>query len=102
MILLSLFAVRPAAIWLSLWRSDASPLAKGFLGWFGPRGLATALFALLVVGQLDQLQHGDDILSIAVLAVLLSALLHGASAAPGARWFARRLNTTATPAPGDD
>ena len=93
LILLSLFIVRPAAIWLSLWRTDASPLTKGFMGWFGPRGLATALFALLVVGQLPGMQHSEEILLISVLAVLFSAVLHGVSAAPGARWFARKLET---------
>ena len=96
LILLSLFVVRPAAIWVSLWRTDAPPLVKGFMGWFGPRGLATALFALLVVGQLPGMQRGEEILSIAVLAVLISAVLHGVTAAPGARWLAHKLQTTET------
>lgn len=91
LILISLFAVRPAAIWLSLWRTDAAPLTKGFLGWFGPRGLATVLFALLVVGQLDALKHGDEILTISAIAVALSAVLHGVSAAPGARWYGGKI-----------
>jgi NhaP-type Na+/H+ or K+/H+ antiporter len=91
LILISLFAVRPAAIWLSLWRTDAPPLTKGFLGWFGPRGLATVLFALLVVGQLDALKHGDEILTISAIAVALSAVLHGVSAAPGARWYGGKI-----------
>lgn len=94
LILISLFAVRPAAIWLSLWRTDAAPLTKGFLGWFGPRGLATVLFALLVVGQLGALRHGDEILTISATAVALSALLHGASAAPGARWYGGKVRIT--------
>ncbi len=94
LILISLFAVRPAAIWLSLWRTDAAPLTKGFLGWFGPRGLATVLFALLVVGQLDALKHGDDILTISAIAVALSAVLHGVSAAPGARWYGGKIEIT--------
>lgn len=96
LILLSLFVVRPAAIWLSLWRTDASPLVKGFMGWFGPRGLATALFALLVVGQLPGMEKSEEILSISVLAVLISAVLHGVTAAPGARWFARKLEQSET------
>tara|TARA_R110002096_G_scaffold436100_2_gene667751 strand:- start:2298 stop:2969 length:672 start_codon:yes stop_codon:yes gene_type:complete len=57
LILCSLFIVRPVAIWISLWRTEASPITRGFFGWFGPRGLATALFALLVVPQV-----GDEIL----------------------------------------
>ena len=96
LILLSLFAFRPAAIWLSLWRTDAPPLAKVFMGWFGPRGLATALFALLVVGQLPGMERSDEILSISVLAVLISAVLHGVTAAPGARWIARKLEVSET------
>jgi len=60
------------------------------MGWFGPRGLATVLFALLVVADLDELDRGEEILAIAVVAVGLSALLHGMSAAPAARWFGRR------------
>ncbi len=94
LILISLFAVRPAAIWLSLWRTDAPPLTKGFLGWFGPRGLATVLFALLVVGQLGALKHGDEILTISAIAVALSAVLHGVSAAPGARWYGGKIEIT--------
>ncbi len=94
LILISLFAVRPAAIWLSLWRTDAPPLTKGFLGWFGPRGLATVLFALLVVGQLGALKHGDDILTISAIAVALSAVLHGGSAAPGAGGDGGKLELT--------
>jgi len=92
----SLLFVRPAAIWISLWRTDAKPLTKAFMGWFGPRGLATALFALLVIDGFDTLPHRDEILSISVLAVLISAVVHGITAAPGARWFAARETTTAS------
>ena len=101
LILLSLFVVRPAAIWASLIGSSAPPLARGFMGWFGPRGLATALFALLVLAQFDRLTHGEEILSIAVLAVLISAVLHGVTAAPGARWFSRNLNPSSLPRAGE-
>ncbi len=58
--------------------------------WFGPRGLATALFALLVVAQID-VELGGSILALAVNAVWISALLHGVSAAPGAKWYAARV-----------
>ncbi|MGI9509482.1 MAG: cation:proton antiporter [Geminicoccaceae bacterium] len=89
MILMSLFIVRPLAIWLSLWGTDASPKVKVFMGWFGPRGLATVLFALLVVGDLEALVRGEEILTIAAMAVGLSALLHGVTAAPAARRFGK-------------
>lgn len=90
LILLSIFVIRPLAIWISLIGSDASPATRIFFGWFGPKGLATALFALLV---LEDLGHGlaDPVLWIAINAVWISALLHGLSAAPGAKLYAARL-----------
>ncbi len=90
LILLSLFVVRPLAIWISLIGTDASPVTRVFFGWFGPRGLATALFALLVVGQTVE-ELGQPILMLAINAVWISALLHGLSAAPGARWYAAKI-----------
>lgn len=86
LILLSLFVIRPVAIWLSLLGTDAAPVTRLFFGWFGPRGLATALFALLVVEQISD-EYGEHILHIAVNAVWISALLHGLSAAPAAKWY---------------
>lgn len=89
-ILVSLFVIRPAAIWLSLVGTDASAITRVFFGWFGPRGLATALFALLVVPQVDH-ELAEPILALAINAVWISALLHGLSAQPGARWYAARV-----------
>lgn len=89
-IALVFFVVRPLAVWLSLIGTDAPPLARLFFGWFGPHGLATALFALLVVPQIDEAYAGP-VLDIAVNAVWISALLHGITAAPAARWYAERL-----------
>ncbi|WP_421725207.1 cation:proton antiporter [Bauldia sp.] len=89
-ILLSLFVVRPLAIWLSLIGTDASSTTRLFFGWFGPRGLATALFSLLIVEQIAP-EIGDQILGLAVNAVWISAVLHGLSAAPAARWYGARM-----------
>ncbi len=89
-ILTSLFVVRPLAIWLSLIGTDASPLTKLFFGWFGPRGLATALFALLVVAEIDH-EFAEPVLHLAVNAVWISALLHGISAFPAATRYAARM-----------
>ncbi|MEM8851892.1 MAG: cation:proton antiporter [Pseudomonadota bacterium] len=91
LILGSLFLVRPLAIWLSLIGTDSTPVTRLFFGWFGPRGLATALFALLVVDQLDH-GIGEDVLFLAVNAVWISAVLHGMTAVPGAAWYARRVD----------
>ncbi|MBR27413.1 MAG: sodium:potassium antiporter [Rhodobacteraceae bacterium] len=87
---LSLFAIRPLAIWLSLAGTGAGWRTRLFLGWFGPRGLATALFALLALDR-GALVHGEAILALAAVAVAVSALLHGATAAPAARLFGPAL-----------
>lgn len=91
LILISLLVVRPLAIWLSLLGTDASPATRLFFGWFGPRGLATALFALLVVKQIDP-TLGEQVLTIAINAVWISALAHGLTALPGAKWYAARIS----------
>jgi len=91
-ILLSLFVVRPVAVWLSLLGTDASPTTRLFFGWFGPRGLATALFALLVLEEVSG-EMGEQLLALAVNTVWISALLHGLTAAPGARWYATKIQS---------
>ena len=87
LVLASLFVLRPVAIWLSLAGAGIGTKEKLFYGWFGPRGLATALFALLVLDAFDLLQMRDEILAVAAITVLLSAVLHGLTAAPAAKLF---------------
>lgn len=61
-----------------------------FMGWFGPRGLASMLFGLLVAAERG-VESAEDLFAVVVLVVLGSVVLHGVSAAPGARrygaWF---------------
>ena len=68
------------------------PPTLGFLGWFGPRGLASIVFAVIVVEE-SQLPHEHLIVLAIYLTVGLSVLAHGISAAPlaerYARWFER-------------
>lgn len=58
-----------------------------FVGWFGPRGLASLVFALLALESLGTV--ADDAVSIVAVTVLLSVLAHGLSAAPLARRYGR-------------
>lgn len=90
-ILACLLVARPLAIWLSLTGAGAGAAAKLFLGWFGPRGLATALFALFVMEE-AALAQGEAVTAIAVVAVAISALAHGVTAAPAARRFGTSLD----------
>ena len=61
-----------------------------FVGWFGPRGLATLLFALLVVGKFD-VPHGEQIFNIGMITVIFSIVAHGLTAVPGANWYSKAL-----------
>lgn len=81
---LFLTLVRMAPIVLSLTGSGLSMREKLFLGWFGPRGLASILFTLLILDQFE-LPEEDTLLACVSLTVALSILLHGMSSAPLAR-----------------
>ena len=88
---LSLTVIRMIPIAISLIGSGLSLPSNLFLGWFGPRGLASILFVLLILEESD-VPHRDELLSITVITVALSALLHGISAAPFARMYGRRTD----------
>ena len=87
-----LTVVRIGPVWLSLTGTDLRPWEKFFLGWSGPRGLASILFALLIV-EGYKVPGADEVLACVVLTVLLSIFLHGVTALPLASSFARRENT---------
>ena len=83
--ILSLTVIRMVPIFLSLLGSGVSTEGKWFLGWFGPRGLASIVFAVIVINA--DLPHGETITTVVSLTVVLSIVLHGISAKPWAsRW----------------
>ena len=84
-----LTVVRIVPVVVSLAGTGLAWREKLFLGWFGPRGLASILFALLVMEGFD-FPAMDELVACVVLTVLLSIMAHGASAQPIARAFARR------------
>ncbi len=86
--ILSLTVIRMVPIALSLVGARLQLPTQLFLGWFGPRGLASILFVLLILEQSEML-HREELLSITVITVALSAVLHGVSAAPFARIYGR-------------
>ena len=86
----SLFIVRPVAIYLSLLGTKSKPITRLFMGWFGPRGLATALFALMVSKELVG-EYSHAVLVVAVNAVWISTMLHGFTAAPMAARYGRQI-----------
>ena len=82
--LLSLTVVRMLPVAVSLVGTNPRPVTVGFVGWFGPRGLASIVFALDLVGE-SGLAEIPLIVTVVGLTVALSVLLHGLSAAPGRR-----------------
>jgi len=84
--LLSLTLIRILPVALSLLGTGLRVPSVAFLGWFGPRGLASILFSLVVVEE-GLLTVGPMVKDVVVLTVLLSAVLHGASAYPLARRY---------------
>ncbi|MGI8633257.1 MAG: cation:proton antiporter [Solirubrobacterales bacterium] len=90
------FVARPIGVMLGTIGSRQNMATRLFLSWFGPKGVATMSFALLVLAS--GVQNSEKIFHIAALAVFASILLHGLTDTPGARWIAER-----TPdAPGDE
>lgn len=82
---LSLTAIRIGAVALSLLGTGLRWPTIAFLGWFGPRGLATIVFVLIIHSQGTL---SETVSATAFVAVLLSILLHGVTAAPLARLYA--------------
>ena len=85
---LSLTAIRMLPIALVLLGSGIRLPTYLFLGWFGPRGLASILFVLLILEE-SEIPHHAEILSITVITVAISVILHGVSAAPLANLYGR-------------
>jgi NhaP-type Na+/H+ or K+/H+ antiporter len=84
--LLALTVLRILPVAVSLAGTGINPATTGFLGWFGPRGLASILFVLVIVEESD-LPNESLILTVVTLTVALSVLLHGITAGPAARWY---------------
>ncbi len=84
--LLALTVLRMLPVQLSLLGTGIRPATTAFLGWFGPRGLASILFVLLIIEQ-SELAGEGIIFTVVTVTVALSILLHGMTAGPVARWY---------------
>ena len=91
---LSLTVVRMLPVAMAMWGTGMRRLTVSFLGWFGPRGLASIVFGLIVFDE-TQLPERSEMLTVVTLTVALSVFLHGLSAAPLARRYADWYDATA-------
>jgi sodium/hydrogen antiporter len=89
----TLLVARTVAVWIALAGTGLDRAEKGFMAWFGPKGVATMTFSLLVLSE--GIPQGERIFNLAALAVLCSILAHGVSDTPGAEWLARRAERRA-------
>jgi NhaP-type Na+/H+ or K+/H+ antiporter len=97
---LSLTLVRMVPVVIAMLGSQARRPTLGFVGWFGPRGLASIVFAVIVVEE-SNLPHETLIVQAIYLTVGLSVLAHGLTAAPladrYARWYEQHPRENAPP-----
>jgi sodium/hydrogen antiporter len=84
---LSLSVVRMLPVALALLGTGMRRVTVGFLGWFGPRGLASIVFVLILVEQ-TQLPERPLMLTVVTWTVALSVYAHGLTAWPGANRYA--------------
>ena len=84
---LSLTLVRMLPVAIAMLGTGARRQTVGFLGWFGPRGLASIVFAVILVEE-GGLPHDDVIITATVITIGLSVLAHGLTAAPLANRYA--------------
>jgi NhaP-type Na+/H+ or K+/H+ antiporter len=86
--LVSLTVVRMLAVAISLVRRKMHRSTLLFIGWFGPRGLASVVFLILAFQSLSEAGIDTTLLvATAGWTILLSVILHGVSAGPVAAWY---------------
>ena len=96
--LLSLTVIRMVPVAVALIGARFQPVTVAFIGWFGPRGLASIVFLVIALEGLHGAGQETDVLIASIgWTVLLSVVLHGLTAVPLARRYGARIAAT----PGD-
>jgi NhaP-type Na+/H+ or K+/H+ antiporter len=91
----TLLIARPVAIAIALLGTRLPFYLQAFMAWFGPKGVATMAFSLLVLAE--GFPGAERIFNLAALCVFTSILAHGLTDTPGSNWVASR--SSAAPAP---
>ena len=86
---LALTVVRMVPVAIALAGTGLDRATVAIVGWFGPRGLASVVFTLIALDELDA-ADGQRVLSVVSITVALSVLAHGVSASPLARLYGQR------------
>lgn len=80
--ILSLTVIRMVPVAIALVGTQLRPATVAFMGWFGPRGLASVVFTLIALEEFEHSGGGAMLLETATWTILLSVVLHGISASP--------------------
>jgi NhaP-type Na+/H+ or K+/H+ antiporter len=92
-VVVTLVVARTVALGISLAGTGVPRDEKAFMAWFGPKGVATMTFSLLVLAE--AIPQGERIFNLAALTVVCSIVVHGVTDTPGAEWIARRAQRRA-------
>ena len=92
--LLSLTILRMIPVAISLIGSKFDIATIAFIGWFGPRGIASILYVLIVINDAITVKNNETIYAVVTLTILLSIILHGLSAQPLARLYGKTHKET--------
>jgi sodium/hydrogen antiporter len=84
----ALLIARPVAVLLALAGTSTAMATRGFMAWFGPTGVSTMTFSLLVLSS--EGASSSLIFNLAALTVVCSVILHGVTDTAGVNWIARR------------
>jgi NhaP-type Na+/H+ or K+/H+ antiporter len=87
-VVFTLLIARPVAIFTALAGTRVTTTVKAFIAWFGPKGVATMAFGLLVLAE--EIPSGEHIFHLAALTVFCSIIVHGLSDKSGVDWIANR------------
>jgi NhaP-type Na+/H+ or K+/H+ antiporter len=93
-VVFALLVARPVAVLGALAGTGLPAPLRLFVAWFGPKGVASMLFALLVLRS--KTPHHDFVFEVASFTILSSIVAHGLTDTVGARWIERRLPTGAS------
>lgn len=88
-VVFALLIARPVAVSLSFVRASLPGVQRAFIAWFGPKGVASMLFALLVLDS--DVLHASLIFQIAAFTIIASIIAHGLTDTVGARWVGRKM-----------
>ena len=99
--ILSLTVVRMLPVAIAMLGVPVERATIGYLGWFGPRGLASIIFGFFAVEHLEGTEAADTIMLVVTFTVLLSVVAHGLTAGPFAAKYGQLFATMQHDAKGD-